>query len=214
MADVPSTSAIELAQAKRFANWVTTILVGLGLLFLVLFAWASSVTLAPNCPTPIPLSRVLGLGGILAGAAFTFGGLIGLLFGIPRPSESTPVKGQWVVNTNLIQISDWLTKVLVGVSLTTLFKVPSLLAQFGHSYGAELGSPSMAIGLLIHFFVSGFLSSYLMTRLVLQQAFHHADQFPEVATKTDPSGKPGGELTEPNDPPDPKKPAPPKSGGP
>lgn len=200
----PSDNAAKLAQAKRFANTVTGLLVGIGFTFLGLFAWATACDGKPG----IPMARILGLGGILAGGAFTIGSLLGLLFGIPRTSDTAAVKGQWVANTNLIQISDWLTKVLVGVSLTTLFKVPDLLGQFGRSYGAELGSPSMAIGLLLHFSVSGFICGYLMTRLVLQQAFHHADQYPEGSSKDDPSGNPDDTLTEPEDLPTPDKPTP------
>jgi hypothetical protein len=77
---------------------------------------------------------VLAVALLVAGAAFLGGALLGFLFGIPRSLavEATPAgttaepveAGQRAAlyrsNTNLEQISDWLTKILVGVGLVEL----------------------------------------------------------------------------------------------
>jgi hypothetical protein len=87
----------------------------------------------------------------MAAVATSVGVLLGFLFGIPRtlqqelpPSSSPPAPAaspqspervftganwsyQQTVNTNLEQISDWLTKILVGVGFTQLHQLPSQL---------------------------------------------------------------------------------------
>ena len=120
-----------------------------------------------------------GAGGLIAGASFVSGSLLGLLFGIPRSAniaEGETESRLLAANTNLIQISDWLSKALVGASLTQLTKLPGALHEFGKTYGGDVGSPTVAVLLLVHFSVSGFLSGYLLTRIVLQGALQRADQ--------------------------------------
>lgn len=128
-----------------------------------------------------------GAGGLLACGAFSIGSLLGLLFGIPRiaqlQSEGANVTDSkfLAANNNLIQISDWLTKILVGAGLTQITKVPAALESFGAHYGTTIGGADVAVFLLMHFVVSGFLAGYLFTRLVLQHALHRADKVPDVA---------------------------------
>jgi hypothetical protein len=90
------------------------------------------------------------------------------------------------VNTNLEQVSDWLTKILVGVGLTQLHNLSSglmraavFIAQgFGgrESQGGTQFQVGIALALLIYFPVLGFLSGYLCTRLFLQPAFQRWDR--------------------------------------
>jgi hypothetical protein len=64
----------------------------------------------------------------VASAAEVSGALLGFLFGIPRvlaadqsrnhDSRRNQMSDAIIANTNLEQISDWLTKILVGVGLT------------------------------------------------------------------------------------------------
>ena len=71
--------------------------------------------------------EIFGYGGLLGLGAIAIGGLLGFLFGIPRTiqsNEKTRDEFRQVVNTNLEQISDWLTKILVGVGLTQLNNLP------------------------------------------------------------------------------------------
>lgn len=135
-------------------------------------------------------AKFFGAGMLLAFAAFCSGGLFGLLFGIPRvaqiqsdevaDAERKPASlGKFLAaNNNLIQISDWLTKILVGATLTQLNRLPAALSTFGRHYGADLGGESVAVFILIGFSASGFLTGYLFTRVVLQHALHRADKVP------------------------------------
>ena len=138
-------------------------------------------------------SLVLGLWAL---ALFAIGSSIGFLFGIPRvlqrdgdsatwrerrnrveAYESVGPEYQQRVNTNLEQISDWLTKMLVGVGLVELKACP------GHvSYLAKYvtnDSPTenpWAAGVVVTFSALGFFFGYLATRLYLAGAFARADR--------------------------------------
>ena len=83
------------------------------------------------------------------------------------------------VNTNLEQISDWLINIIVAFGLIELRNVPQHLNKLTLFIASGLGtlpqSQVLAIALVVYFFVIGFLSGYLMTRIYLAQAFSRAD---------------------------------------
>ena len=110
---------------------------------------------------------------LCSGAFMAIGWGIGFLFGVPRASATDKT-----TNTNLEQISDWLTKVLVGVGLTQLQKIPAqlgLLANYiAKDYGAS-GSSVFALSMGLYFSALGFLTGYLLTRLALQEDFDKVD---------------------------------------
>jgi hypothetical protein len=134
---------------------------------------------------------------LLAGASTFVGGLLGFLFGIPRtlqqeganapvdpnaqsPSGSATSRIEYRVNTNLEQISDWLTKILVGVGLTQIAAirdvVGSLIGFAAQAFGSQPQNQVFAFALLSYFTVLGFLFGYLWTRLVFTGALRAADQ--------------------------------------
>ena len=133
-----------------------------------------------------------GTSFIWALASATVGGGFGFLFGIPKilqsdrlPDEnaSNAVIGyRQQVNTNLTEISDWLTKIIVGLSLINLTKFPPYLTAMAQTLSASIepASPAphmaFAYALLVCFSILGFLFGYLYTRLYLQGAFSRADQ--------------------------------------
>jgi hypothetical protein len=129
-------------------------------------------------------------------ACFAVGALIGFLFGIPRvvqregaKVEDSPEQGaaqsagaedyQQRVNTNLEQISDWLTKIIVGIGLIELKNVPghleSVAAYASRCFGENV-CLAFAGALIVYFFLLGFFSGYLLTRLFLSKAFANADR--------------------------------------
>ena len=132
------------------------------------------------------------MGWALAYFAIWF--LIGFLFGIPRVlqgEDNRQAKYAQRVNTNLEQISDWLTKIIVGLGLVQLQTVPEHLAKaatwmaqsFAPSAASTATVPSDAISFagafIIFFSVLGFFSGYLSTRLFLALAFFRADLEPD-----------------------------------
>lgn len=154
-----------------------------GLLALVLFcASAPQVNL-------IPIR--LGTSIALALGASMVGGLLGFLFGIPRTQQrdfvpqregaGEPGDISYQVNTNLEQISDWLTKIIIGIGLVQLGAIGTWISQFSTSVGDGFfpGSPlahTFALGVLMYFLILGFLSGYLWTRLYFGIAVRQADQ--------------------------------------
>ncbi|MCE3294911.1 MAG: hypothetical protein K0R65_625 [Crocinitomicaceae bacterium] len=118
---------------------------------------------------------------LMAGACFCLGSLAGFLFGIPRIIENTsdnaPIKsarGEVLHNDNLVQISDWLTKIIVGVGLTQINKVPEFLDQLANYLGPSFApgeyanhmqvSKAIAICVVLYFLIVGFIACYLWTR--------------------------------------------------
>lgn len=141
---------------------------------------------------------MVSVGVLLAGASAFVGGALGFLFGIPRtlqqegesPSADANSAGaeagatarriDYRVNTNLEQISDWLTKILVGVSLTQIAEIRdglvSLTTFAAQGLGSQSHSQVFAFALLSYSAVLGFLFGYLWTRLFLAGALRVADQ--------------------------------------
>ena len=96
---------------------------------------------------------------------------MGFLFGIPRTVQSsTPSTGdtQYQGNTNLEQVSDWLTKIIVGVSLVEIGRVIPALAKLAEILKAPLGgqpsSAAFGLGVVIASALTGFFFFYLWTR--------------------------------------------------
>lgn len=142
----------------------------------------------------LPVARLVFVAVSWCLAWLAGGTLLGFIFGIPRISQGdfssgvAPAGGagaalgrnyRQLVNTNLEQISDWLTKIIVGIGLFQLRLAPSYLARAA-SYMADspcaIACPSLAAAILITFSVMGFLSGYLATRMFLAPAFVLADQ--------------------------------------
>lgn len=111
------------------------------------------------------------VGVVTGSAAFLIGGLVGFLFGIPRTVQSsTPSKGatQYQGNTNLEQVSDWLTKIIVGVSLVEIGRIIPALAKLAELLKAPLGgqpsSAAFGVAVVIACALTGFFFIYLWTR--------------------------------------------------
>jgi hypothetical protein len=148
------------------------------LVFASFLVWIHSVQ-SPNGLT------VATFGLLLAFSAFVVGALTGFLFGIPRALQqrddatSVEVAERYAVNTNLEQISDWLTKILVGVGLVQLTQVPKGFGQLSNMLAPGLGGTSsspMIAGLVMTLFASlGFFLGYLLTRTYLTVAFKEFD---------------------------------------
>lgn len=135
--------------------------------------------------------RLTGIGLLYAGAFFGVGALAGFLFGIPRSlqnksknrdkSSESGEMGQpkYAANTNLEEISDWLTKIIVGLGLVNLKSVPELLKKTASYFAGSCGKDvceAVAMGVMIYFSVCGFFLGYLMTRLYLAGAFTRAEK--------------------------------------
>ena len=86
-------------------------------------------------------------------------------------------RSQYLVNTNLEQISDWLTKIIVGLGLINLKQMPDLVLRLSNFMAPVMGADSnvFAAAVFLYFSVIGFLGGYITTRLWLAGAFYRAD---------------------------------------
>lgn len=83
-------------------------------------------------------------------------------------------------NTNLEQISDWLTKILVGVGLTQFGSIASgagrLIGNIAPAFGDGPDANVFTGGLGIFSIAFGFVTGWLYTRLLLGGAMAQADR--------------------------------------
>jgi hypothetical protein len=164
--------------------WIPLLAIGqvLGILAMATYAWSADS------------ASVFAVALLVAGASLLAGALLGFLFGIPR---SLAVEGDVVPaakdaaepgkrgvsyrsNTNLEQISDWLTKIIVGVGLvelrTLVTETQNLVDFLTPALGDEPSSPAFALALLVFYSITGFLITYLVTRVYLGPVFARADE--------------------------------------
>jgi tetratricopeptide (TPR) repeat protein len=128
------------------------------------------------------------------------GTVVGFLFGLPRSIEtdgkvnpnstapattsSTSQPSSFVrflqTNNNLQKVSDWLTTVITGLTLTLLLKIPGYIAGFGVFLKSALGGLhdgiAIGAGMLLYFPSTGFAAGYLITRLVLTGEFDRTER--------------------------------------
>jgi hypothetical protein len=124
--------------------------------------------------------QTMALAGMIAAGAVMSGAAIGFLFALPRSiTVAIPVGGAARAkqlrsitirpNTNLEEVSDWVAKIIVGLTLTQLNRIPGAASRFFHALGSSLGGSSrdttFAGSLVIFCSIIGFLMSWLSTRM-------------------------------------------------
>jgi hypothetical protein len=158
-------SAADIAKLRKSLPWpIFVIFIGVTALMLGLYGWSVH-------------SATLLVAEFLVGtAALATGALIGFLFGIPRaPVEANdpaePVSSiRYRPSNSLEQVSEWLTKILVGAGLVQLLKLRAALASLGAAVASSFidvpqGAALVSQLVAIVFVVYGFLVSFLWTRI-------------------------------------------------
>jgi uncharacterized membrane protein len=106
------------------------------------------------------------------------GGLVGFLFAVPRTNEKAKNTELLVPNRNIEAMSDWLTKIIVGLGLINFREIGAALSDRATILGSLFNvSQSFALAMIIYFIVAGFLEGYLLTRIFIQR--HFADMVRE-----------------------------------
>jgi hypothetical protein len=156
-------------------SWLAVLALGvpaLGGLWIVIYAFA----------TPGSHCSYLGVGMSTALAAFLSGCLIGFLFGIPRVVSSGQLRQQgsaeYAPSSNLAEVSDWLTKLLLGAGLVQLTHLAAPISRLIDNVAAGLtattatGTSSaakvMAGSILFGYAVIGMLDTYVVTTMWYQ----------------------------------------------
>jgi hypothetical protein len=180
--------------ARNLKHTLRFLLGWLGIIFGILMLCAVMSYIQE--PDADGLSKGLGIlchGGLLSMAFGGIGGLVGFLFGIPRRlgqatkaaskeevdsnGATTAQPSSTDVSTNLEQVSDWLTKIILGAGLTQLTKVPGLLKSLGEYLAVAFdGKAFFPLVIVLGSLVFGFFAGYLMTQLFLVKALTDAER--------------------------------------
>ena len=113
-------------------------------------------------------------------AALVTGYMAGFLFGIPRVVSSGALRQtstEYTPSSNLAEVSDWLTKLLLGAGLVQLTRLGAPIGQLIdnvadglHSTAASAGSAKVAAGsILFGYAIMGVLVGYVVTTLWYQK---------------------------------------------
>lgn len=142
----------------------------------------------------IPQANIVRFGAMLLWimACIVVGAATGFLFGFPRSGKAkndndkaaseSETNGTARPNTNLEEISDWLTKIIVGLSLVNIREISITISTISKKIALSMSVPATeanhAIGFAIitGFLTVGFFYGYFYTRLFLQQAFGVSDR--------------------------------------
>lgn len=144
----------------------------------------------------------LGTALLIGGASFCFGSFSGFLFGIPRIMNSSSAqsvlkspKNVILHNDNLVQISDWLTKIIVGVGLTQINTAHEKLWLLGKTLSPCFDpngtnrdddiAATIAICVVLYFIILGFIAAYLWTRVYFSHMFEKEIELEEHANLKD-----------------------------
>lgn len=186
--------SLRTAAKARFCDVIETLTAGLATVAFSALALACVAGVLAILLFSYPQNHYwnqVGVALALACASMVAGSLAGFLFGIPRTFQSADdllpksKEPEYRPNTNLEQISDWLTKIMVGVGLTQLSKIPgrlwSLAQKFAPGLGNHPGSPSFALSLIIFFSVAGFLVGYMWTRIYFRKVLMDAEREPGIS---------------------------------
>jgi hypothetical protein len=135
--------------------------------------------------------QVIALAAMFAGGAQVAGGVLGFLFALPRSitvgiptgkdGQSRELRGITVrPNTNLEEVSDWITKIIIALTLTQLGKIPNAAGRLFVILGRSLGgSPQDVVftgSLVVYNFLVGFLMGWLITRMFMGRWMAASDE--------------------------------------
>jgi len=184
-----------LPSSVKRGEEVNTYTAGLfGLTIILLLAGLAIVLVTPLARPSVATGVSTGVVALLSALmCFAAGSVLGLLFGIPRYTKPDGPGGSIAPNNNLEQISDWLTKMIVGITLVQfgpiVQKTKVVALQITNAIYPCAGrcpdntcaagcQENYAIGLAIIVFFSsaGFLMMYLWSRIYLLLDVARVDQ--------------------------------------
>jgi hypothetical protein len=138
--------------------------------------------------------KTIAFGGMIAAAALVAGSVIGFLFALPRSvsistgQEKAEELSNITVrpNTNLEEVSDWITKIIVGLTLTQLGKIPGAASHLFYVLGQSLGTPpesTIFAGCIVTYSsIVGLVNGWLTTRIYISQWMRETDTPLRAAT--------------------------------
>ncbi len=160
------------AELGQVTFWLALLALGLPLIGAV---WIFRFTTTPKY---VAVGMLTGLAALVSGC------LIGFLFGVPRVVSSGQLRQQsdapaYTPSSNLAEVSDWLTKLLLGAGLVQLTHLGGPIGTLINSVALGLapaigGVPGnsakvMAGAILFTFVIAGFLDGFVVTTIWYQK---------------------------------------------
>lgn len=175
----------ELHDNQRYAFWEVVATAAFILGIVVIAAFAIGASASPQAAVKIGAALML-----TALAAWMVGSATGFLFGVPRykadnssASDRQRLLSQYAPNTNLEQVSDWLTKIIIGATLVQVQVIPGKFQNLCDWIAGHLGQPDLAVvagGAIIFFGLTGFLWCYLWSSIrIMRELARIAEQAAE-----------------------------------
>ncbi|HEX7134453.1 MAG TPA: hypothetical protein VF228_17905 [Iamia sp.] len=126
--------------------------------------------------------RIAAVGiGTFVAAGFV-GAFAGFLFGLPRdaPMVTEDRSGlRFLVNSNLLKVSDFVTTIIVGLTLTQIGRVIPALDRYGDAIRKPLGghdqSAAVGIALITIGFAGAAMLGYLWTTVRMRERLERAE---------------------------------------
>lgn len=162
--------------SSRFLLILICLVISLFICFCIIALYSYSVS-SNSCGVFATLFMV-------ASSSYAVGNILGFLFGIPKTvqsqTDSASIKKDttYQVNTSLEQISDWLTKMIIGAGLVEMKDIVRVLEDISANIASDIGntkSQSIIIASIICFMILGFFVTYLSTRLYIANALAAAN---------------------------------------
>jgi tetratricopeptide (TPR) repeat protein len=115
---------------------------------------------------------------LIALASIMSGFFLGFLFGIPRKTDRP--EETYHLSTNLVDISDWLTKIIIGLGLVEIKQIPNALQSIGiyiqQTTNAENSMKIFSVCCIIYFSIFGLYFGYNFMRIILSLTYKTADK--------------------------------------
>jgi hypothetical protein len=111
-------------------------------------------------------------------AYFILGVLVGFIFSIPKEATSrTPnpsaTDNRKSFKNNLTEISDWLTKVVIGAGLVELKQIPPYIMRIAEKMSVDLHmGRTLCAALIVYYLCCGLIFGYLIMQLVLWEIIY------------------------------------------
>ena len=169
----PSPWGSLLGWSRHTSNWLAALALwvpAFGAMWILIYAFT----------TPGAHWSYASIGLLTSLAALVTGYLAGFLFGIPRVVSSGALRhatNEYTPSSNLAEVSDWLTKLLLGAGLVQLTRLGAPVAHLIdniaaglHSTAASASGAKVAAGaILFGYTITGILVGYVMTTLWYQK---------------------------------------------
>ena len=169
----PSPWGSLLGWSRHTSNWLAALALwvpAFGAMWILIYAFT----------TPGAHWSYASIGLLTSLAALVTGYLAGFLFGIPRVVSSGALRhatNEYTPSSNLAEVSDWLTKLLLGAGLVQLTRLGPPVAHLIdniaaglHSTAASASGAKVAAGaILFGYTITGILVGYVMTTLWYQR---------------------------------------------